>query len=618
MCKKMILLLALVGLGVATGVAAGGTAAKNPDPANGAAGVTMPLLKWAKGDAAIFHNVYLGTTPDLTEANLVASRQPFEMYYHIAGFKPGVTYYWRVDEIEANGTLHPGNVWSFTVQALTAYFPGPADGATDIVLAPKLTWMPGSGAAKHHVYFSASLNAVSQGAAEADKGLLDLAVTSFTAPNLESLTAYYWRVDEVLADQTVRTGPVWKFTTFVFVDDFESYNDDLAAKTTIFDTWVDGLTNGLSNSVVGNDPAPFAEQKVLHGGKQSMPLEYNNVAAPYYSETERVWTTPQDWSGAGVTTLTLYFRGSSANRPDKLYVALSDKSGKVGIVVYPNPSLTAMPAWIRWQVPLSEFSAAGVNLAAVKKVAIGLGDRANPKAGGAGKIYLDDIYAGGLGSPVPTALFAEDFEGLTLGPKVDEGVAGTNVWTKTAPPGWTIDDKGVPGAGTAQDGVTEWAGWSFANRLWWTQTAGDQNRSQFVKGVGTGAIADPDEWDDAPRPAGRYNTYLSTPAIDVSSAKAGTLELTFDSSWRPEFADYGEQSGNLKVSFDGGPAQQLFLWLSDTSSANFKPDATNETVKIKIDAPTGAKTMVLTFGLFNCGNNWWWAIDNIEVTAATK
>jgi len=24
--------------------------------------------------------------------------------------------------------------------------------------------------------------------------------------------------------------------------------------------------------------------------------------------------------------------------------------------------------------------------------------------------------------------------------------------------------------------------------------------------------------------------------------------------------------------------------------------------------------MVLTFGLFDAGNDWWWAIDNIEVT----
>jgi hypothetical protein len=32
-----------------------------------------------------------------------------------------------------------------------------------------------------------------------------------------------------------------------------------------------------------------------------------------------------------------------------------------------------------------------VNLARVQTVRIGLGDRQNPKAGGAGRIYLDDL-----------------------------------------------------------------------------------------------------------------------------------------------------------------------------------------------------------------------------------
>ncbi len=212
-------------------------------------------------------------------------------------------------------------------------------------------------------------------------------------------------------------------------------------------------------------------------------------------------------------------------------------------------------------------------------------------------------------------LLSEDFDGLVLGPNVDEALAGDSVWTKTAPPGWTIDDSGVPGAGnTTQDGVTEWAGWSFADRTWWATTAADQNRTQFTKGTGTVAIADPDEWDDIAHAAGQYNTYLSTPAIDISSARPGTLILTFDSSWRPEYADYGRQTGNLRVSFDGGEPKELFRWESNPASANYKADATNETVSLEVIAPAGARAMVLTWGLFDCGNNWWWAIDNILVT----
>jgi hypothetical protein len=45
--------------------------------------------------------------------------------------------------------------------------------------------------------------------------------------------------------------------------------------------------------------------------------------------------------------------------------------------------------WIEWKVPLTQF--AGVNAAKIKKVYLGVGDRTNPKAGGAGRLYFDDI-----------------------------------------------------------------------------------------------------------------------------------------------------------------------------------------------------------------------------------
>lgn len=349
-----------------------------------------------------------------------------------------------------------------------------------------------------------------------------------------------------------------------------------------------------------------------------MPLEYNNVGSPYYSEAIGTWPTPEDWTLHGVTDLRLYFQGSAGNGPDKLYVAVEDKAGKAGVAVYSDSDRLTKSRWTEWRIPLSAFTEAGVNLMAVKKMAIGVGDRNSPKPGGAGRIFIDDISVVKPGAKV-VVLLSEDFEELPLGKNVDETLAGDKVWTKTSPAGWTIDDKGVPGAGNpAQDGVTEWAGWSFANRVWWADMAGDQNRSQFTLGTGAVAVADPDEWDDLAHASGRYNTYLSTSAIDISGVQSGSLTLTFDSSWRPEYADYGHQTGNLKVSFDGGKATELFLWESDSASPNYKPDSTNETVTVKIDTPAGAKKMVLTFGLFDCGNNWWWAIDNVEVTGIPK
>ena len=201
------------------------------------------------------------------------------------------------------------------------------------------------------------------------------------------MTTYYWRVDEILVDGKVQAGPVWSFTTCLPVDDFESYTDDLGGA--IFDTWIDGLTNGLSGSTVGNSTAPFAEQTVVHGGLQAMPLDYNNVNTPFYSEAEREFTSAQNWTVSGADTLELYIRGRVGNAPTQLYVAIEDASAKSASVAYPNTAITTSGKWTQWKIPLTDF--AGVNPAKIKKIYIGLGDKSKPAKGGTGRLYIDDI-----------------------------------------------------------------------------------------------------------------------------------------------------------------------------------------------------------------------------------
>jgi hypothetical protein len=230
------------------------------------------------------------------------------------------------------------------------------------------------------------------------------------------------------------------------------------------------------------------------------------------------------------------------------------------------------------------------------------------------------VLAGAAQAQTTYVLLQEDFEGLTLGPNVDEGVAGTAVWTDIPSPGWTNDASGVPGIESpATDGVTEWAGWGFAKKDWWVETAGDQRRSEFTLGLGTVAIADDDEWDDAdhPKPISNnpYDVWLSTPPIDLFAARPGTVRLKFDSSWRPEYDDDYHQTASITVSFDGGEKIEVLRWESNSASPNYHDDnSTNQTITLDIPNPAGASSMVLTFGLFDAGNDWWWAIDNIVVT----
>jgi len=361
--------------------------ARKPNPANGARAVQAPLLEWTAGEGAIFHNVYLGTSPNLTEADLVAARQYFNLYYHVAGLTPGGTYYWRVDEIEKDGvTTHPGSVWSFTMQAMTAYLPHPADEARGASVAPTLTWLPGAGAVKHQVYFGNSREAVQQGAAGTNKGTRAAAETNYQPGSLESLTTYYWRVDEILFDGAVQTGAVWSFTTCLPVDDFESYTDDEGKR--IYEAWIDGWTNN-TGSMVGYDTAPFAERRIVLEGVQSMPLDYNNVTAPFYSETMREFTPARDWTAGGADTLVVSVRGRIENGPTPLYVALEDASQRLAVVAHPDPAITTAGKWTDWSIPLGDFT--GVNAARIKKIYLGLGDRSKPVKGGAGRIYLDEI-----------------------------------------------------------------------------------------------------------------------------------------------------------------------------------------------------------------------------------
>jgi hypothetical protein len=142
----------------------------------------------------------------------------------------------------------------------------------------------------------------------------------------------------------------------------------------------------------------FGETTIVHGGKQSMPFDYNNTKTPFYSEAERAWSTQQDWTADALDTLVLYVRGRSGNAADTLYVAVEDSAGHRAAVTYPDATILTATKWTEWRIPLSSFSSVGVNLARVKKLCLGVGSRATPIKGDAGRIYVDDIQ---LLRPVP-------------------------------------------------------------------------------------------------------------------------------------------------------------------------------------------------------------------------
>jgi hypothetical protein len=364
-----------------------------PDPANGAESVDPNAdLNWTAGFGSKLHTVYFGENFDDVN-NAEGGLPQGSTTYDSGPLELAKTYYWRVDEFDAVGT-HKGNVWSFTTEGAVGS-PSPAKGTVDVTQTPVLTWVPGVFADSHEVYFGTDADAVKNADTSSPefKGSGNLGSESYDPGSLEWDTTYYWRIDEVNnanADSPWK-GNIWNFTTanFLVVDDFESYNDlnpDDPNSNRIFLAWLDGFDNpAINGSVVGHAAAPFAEQTIVHGGLQSIPLAYDNAVGK--SEATLTLTSTRDWTVNGVDTLTIWFRGDSGNAAEPMYVALNDSA----VVNNDNPDAATRTSWTEWNIDLQAFTDQGVNLANVTSITLGLGNRSNPVAGSSGMMYFDDI-----------------------------------------------------------------------------------------------------------------------------------------------------------------------------------------------------------------------------------
>jgi len=499
----------------------------------------------------------------------------------------------------AGGTKQAGlSEVRFFYVPVKAFGPAPTSASTDVAVDAVLNWRPGREAVKHQVYLGTDSNAL------ALVNTVTAHRLALGSLGLQYSQTYYWRVDEVNDAASPKTwqGDVWSFTTigYAVVDDFEQYNDVCKR---IFFSWVDGFGYSASadcsmagsagngtNSTVGNVSAPFAEKTIIHGGRQSMPMAYDNTKSPYYSEAQQEWAAPQAWTGGGVNTLVVYLRGdapafletspgtiimngtgtdiwangdqfrfayksltgngsivarvdrvsvahewskagvmiresldagsahafvaatptpihgtsyqrrlvtndvststdvdvtpavlpywvkltrtagtfaaqystdgatwvditvtpaltftmasnvyiglavtshsagavcgakfskvsttggvsgswqvaeigvaqASGNMPETFYVAVQDSAGKAKVVSNTDPGVIGTSTWQECGIPLSQFTSAGVNLSSVKKMTVGVGNRSVPAAGGAGKLYIDDIRLTRVAAP---------------------------------------------------------------------------------------------------------------------------------------------------------------------------------------------------------------------------
>ncbi|MBW7991960.1 MAG: hypothetical protein FVQ84_18355 [Planctomycetes bacterium] len=276
-----------------------------PDPANGSYySDTWVSLGWTPGDTAVSSDLYFSDNLADVEAGAEAAFQGNQGgAFLVVGFPgmpfpdgmtPGVTYYWRVDAVEADGTTkYEGKVWSFTVPPETAYEPVPADGAEAVDTDDNLSWTTGFNAKLHTVYFGGNLDEVTNAAGGLPQGAL-----TYEPGTLEMAKTYYWRVDEFNPPFT-HTGDVWSFTTVGAVQALDPVNGAVDVKQLPTLTWTPGVFADSHDVYFGNDPGSLELKSSGSLGSESFEpgqLEWNTT---YYWRVDEANSTNADspWTG---------------------------------------------------------------------------------------------------------------------------------------------------------------------------------------------------------------------------------------------------------------------------------------------------------------------------------
>jgi hypothetical protein len=234
------------------------TKAYNPIPVDGSIyNDTAVSLNWWPGDTAILHDVYFGNSFDDVNDGTHGTFQGNQATMSFIagspdtvfpdGLIPDTTYYWRIDEVEADGIKHKGDVWRFRIAPKTAYGPNPADGEEFVETDVTLSWTAGLGAESHTVYFGDNFEDVNNAAGGSPQDS-----ATYTPGLLESEKFYYWRVDEHDGLATYK-GKVWSFSTPGAVGSPNPYNGAVNVKQTTILTWIAADNAGSHQVYFGTD-----------------------------------------------------------------------------------------------------------------------------------------------------------------------------------------------------------------------------------------------------------------------------------------------------------------------------------------------------------------------------
>ncbi len=478
--------------------------ASNPNPYDGAVAVKQtPTLQWTAGDNAAHHEVYFGddqTTVEnahTTTIGIYHGQQELDQTKYTpieAPLEWNKTYYWRIDEVEADGvTINKSLVWSFTVADYVvvedfedyndfdnrifdvwADYPvnntGMTVGHFDLPFAERR--IVHNGFQSMYMLYDND-GTVNEGTnyeqsgtlfySEAEREWAD--AQDWTRDGVNSLTLWFRGISASVgsfAPQGQAEGPPITMTAngtdiwgnsdqFHFAYKKLSGEGSITAKVVSVsntDPWAkvgvmirQSLDPGSVNTAIVITPengVSFQRRPLIDAGSEDTTIE--GITAPHwvrltrsgntfigqYSANGATWTTLDSvnmpilldvYVGLCLTshnvdaTCTAEFSnvtmtgtvtdpdqaggwlsqdiGIESNIAEPMYVVLADSAGNSATAKHPDPAATIIDTWTPWNIPFTDF--ASVNMQAIKKMAIGVGDRANTQPGGAGDLYIDDI-----------------------------------------------------------------------------------------------------------------------------------------------------------------------------------------------------------------------------------
>ena len=157
----------------------------------------------------------------------------------------------------------------------------------------------------------------------------------------------------------------------------------------VYLTWIDGYDNPTTNgSTIGYVTGSSMETSIVHNGRQSVPVMYDNSVASLSEVTVNTndLAVGRDWTVGSPEMLMLWVYGDPNNAAEPMYIAVNN-------VVVPNEDANAalVTEWIQWDIPLQSLADQGVNLNNIGSMTIGFGNPANPIAGGSGVVFFDAI-----------------------------------------------------------------------------------------------------------------------------------------------------------------------------------------------------------------------------------